>query len=107
MNLHPDIHGDVSHIPQLGTPGEERRRKQARLERLYHRAFLVGAALILILLVLYGYGSHEEKLTAGIAYREKAARLAEGRMACELEPHEGCLVCLHREARGVLISAHC
>lgn len=106
MNLHPDIHGDVTLIPKLGTPREEEFLKALRRERLYDKAFKIAAALILILVVLYGYGSHEEK-TTGIAYREKAARLAEGRRACEMDPHENCLVCLHREARGVLISTHC
>lgn len=91
---------------QLGTPGEEKRRKEARLERLYRQAFITAGALIVVLVALYGYGPHEEDIT-GITYREKANRLAEGRMACEIDPHEGCLVCLHREARGVLISTHC
>jgi hypothetical protein len=93
-------------IPKLGTPGEERRLKEARLEKLYHKAFVIAGALIVILVTLYGYGSHEPRFS-GITYKERANRLAEGRMACELDVHEGCLVCLHREARGVLISTHC
>ncbi len=100
----PNAHG-------LGTPMEAERVKAGRRERFYDRAFRIGGALIVILVALGGYGWHERKsepVKTGVAYRLKAQTLAAGRMACEPEPYEGCLVCMHKDASGLpVVSTHC
>lgn len=134
--LHPDIHGDVTMLPasifgygdkefklpnrpfmpnlaSLGTPGEAQRDRATRLERSYERAFIVGAAIIVMLVILGGYGysarpQSPAPIQTGVQYRMKAAHLVPGKMACELDIHEGCLVCMHKDAIGVpVVSTHC
>lgn len=98
----PSAHG-------LGTPGERRRDRAARLDRLFLRCFKVALALVILALVFL-VGFNVDRPRPGIereaAYRMKAARLAPGAAACELDPHEGCLVCLHQDLRGLVTVAH-
>lgn len=140
--LHPDIHGDVTEAPasifgygdkefrlpnrpfmpnlsSIGTPGEARRDRATQLERAYDRAFVVGAAIIVLLVTLGGYGylsASSDSVRAqpplpiqtGVHYRIKAAHLLPGKMLCELDQHEGCLVCMHKDASGMpVVSNHC
>lgn len=134
--LHPDVHGDVSHVPVLterrgtwpsrtgidatylmnahglGTPNEAARARCARIEHLWRRAFSIGGAVIVILVALGGYGyvarRDDPAVSTGVAYYVKAQNLRAGSRACELDPHEGCLVCMHKDTSGLAtVSAHC
>lgn len=100
------------HGSSLGTPGEARRSRAARIERAWRTAFAIGIALALALAALWAIyappGAQPQPVRSGVAYFVKAQHLAPGQRACELDPHEGCLVCMHRAAAGqTLVSTHC
>ena len=113
---HDDIHGDVPYLMgygdvlDFGTPGDAERARNARLERRW-RLICKPVIWFLILAGAYiaGLNTRQEQaqqIKTGIEYRMKAARLAVGESACELDP-QGCLICAHREARGILVATHC
>lgn len=113
---HPDIHGDIPYlmgygvVPDFGTPGQARRLREARINRLWRAAWkLCIWFLILAGAYIAGLNTRQEQaqqIKTGIEYRMKAARLHVGESACELDP-QGCLICAHREARGILVATHC
>ena len=114
MKLHPEIHGDVPLVPNLGTPIQAARlralRRAARLralrrESLVLKAVVIGLALVLIFIAL-GY-LHAQPRPLPMSYRAKAQALPVGKRVCQLDRHEDCLVCLHKEVTGILVSTHC
>lgn len=96
----------------LGTPGEAARDAEAKRERLYATAFNIGIALILALLALtWLQGRHDSpphRVDTGIAYKERAARLVADTAIYVNDPHEGCLIGMHKDATGqVVVNTHC
>ena len=90
----------------LGTPTQAERLRALRRESLYLKAVVIGLALVLIFIAL-GYLHHQKALHTIVAYRLKAQALPIGKRVCQLDRHEDCLICLHREATGILVSTHC
>lgn len=94
----------------LGTPAESYRRQCARRERIYFRLFVAGIFLSAVGCAFLA-GLHarnaEQPGRAGEHYRSLAARLPEGGRRCEVEPHEGCLVCMSRIDGQPVVSTHC
>lgn len=111
MSIPPNYlmgYGEAAKL-DFGTPGEAQRLRAARLERRF-RAVAKVCIWFLILAGSYvaGLNTRHDQVQPipGIQYRMKAASLAVGESACELDP-QGCLVCAHREARGIIVSTHC
>jgi hypothetical protein len=95
---------------------------EPRLEQLYRRTARHARLVIgLAIGVLAGYNagiSHDaerdrtrlqrEAFTTRTDYLQKAARLKGGKRACQIDLHEACLQCLHRDKAGQIIAAsHC
>lgn len=69
---------------------------------------LVQIALVMFVLIHIGtvIFSHQERLLP-VSHQVKAQSLAVGKRSCALDIHEACLVCLHREVQGILVSTYC
>jgi hypothetical protein len=95
---------------------------ETKLEQLYRRIARNARLVIGLLIgVLAGYNagiSHDaerdrtrlqrEAFTTRTEYLKKAARVKVGKARCEPDPHESCLVCMHRDADlQVLVASHC
>lgn len=101
----------------VGTPGEIDRARQARIDRAWVKVFRCAVAIILAFVALAVYHAflepHAPKTVSGddVYYRQRAERLATGRSIYVTDPHENCLVGMHRTATGhvglVLVSNHC
>ena len=79
-------------------------------EKTYLCVFWGAVALIVILVsaMLYANYVRAHEDISNVAYRIKAQRLVPGEIACEQDPHEGCLVCLHQDMKGwITIASHC
>jgi len=101
----PNAHG-------LGTPLERERSNAIRREHAFVRAFKVLVALAIVAGVfIVGFNLRlppRDAIAGGVAYPLKAHNLAgHGKMLCKMDWHEGCLVCLHREAGQKIVSTHC
>lgn len=114
MNRYIEAHGDVVFLPNadnLGTPMGEERLRAARLERGFGKVWKIGIWIALMagfFMLGRNTAAQRDPVNTAIDYRVKAARLAVGARACELDMHEGCLVCLHKDASGMpSVSTHC
>lgn len=110
-----DSMADVPYMPNahgLGTPmGEERIKADRRNQRIERAIRFWGAIAILCMFMIIGLHvarQREEPINVDVTYPQKAKRLVAGRMSCELNQYEGCLVCMHKDLVGrSLISTHC
>jgi len=96
----------------LGTPGEVERKRERRIEGLYAKVFAIGVALVLALGALWYVNAPPAKqpkpIQSGMQYHLRAQTLAAGKMTCELDAHEGCLVCMHKDRLGqTVVNHHC
>lgn len=104
----------MPNIASLGTPGEAERSAANLRERLYARAFVVGGALIVALVALYGYGYAVRKpepqpIRTGAQYHARARSLDPGQsLYLRSTAQEDCKVAMHKDARGQTVVAwHC
>lgn len=91
----PNAHG-------LGFPMEAQRLRKERLER---RFWLVCKPIIWALILAGAFVSglnvrQREPMTSGIEYRVKTQRLAVNTRRYELDPHENCLVMMHKDGKS-------
>ena len=68
--------------------------------------------LALVLLIAFSGAcatllAHHQERPLPISHQVKAQALALGTRSCALDVHEACLVCLHREVQGILVSTYC
>lgn len=98
----------------LGTPGEFERARAMRLAVVHAKWASICIALILALVALSAYNTfaapRQREIVRGddIYYGQRAARLATARSIYVNDPHEGCLVGMHKtQAGNVVVSTHC
>jgi hypothetical protein len=109
VTLHESIHGDVPYLPNahgLGTPdlkAERRIRWYSRIARVCVWFVALASAYIVGL-----NAQNHRTVTVPTPQDVRAAKFATGQRVCELDPHEGCLICLHKDALGqTVVSNHC
>lgn len=96
----------------LGTPGEQRRTQEARLEAWWAKFYAIGVALLLALTALWWVNSpranQPRPADVRIDYRMKSLRLGETR---HFLSEQGCLIFLHKELVSPIavsvVSEHC
>lgn len=102
----------MSNYSSIGTPGEAARDQARRLDGLWEKCFVFALGLIVALGAVWAINTPAHRqpppVDSSVQYRIKAARLAVNARACELDLHEGCLVCMHKDALGMpSVSTHC
>lgn len=123
--LHAEVTGDVPRLTDLppapsfnagahglGTPLHGERLRAEKRERLYGRIFKVAIwAMLLASMFIVGRHSVAQRQAiegTNLYYRMKAERLDPRQRLCQIDPHEGCLVCMHRDVAGsAVVSTHC
>ena len=104
----------TSELIDFGTPRQAERMRRIRRLRIYRRIFcaaMIILSALVTLIVCRNVGADREPIRTGLDYHTKAAMLPQDKLLYVTDPHEGCLVMMHKDVVGpiedAVVASHC